>query len=81
VVRIIESTPTDLALPGCGEPQGLIITLLDPKQHAAIELICAYDERWKFELVIDEMDTHQRLPLALSAAASHWEYSCTCTGW
>jgi len=36
-------------------------TLFDPRLYPALDLACAYHERWEVELVIDEMDTHQRL--------------------
>jgi hypothetical protein len=62
LVRIIPYTLTDPALPGYGEPHRLITTLLDPEAYPAIELVCAYHERWECEIAIDEMDTHQRLP-------------------
>jgi len=61
LVRIIEYTLTDPALPGYGEDHRLITTLLDHKASPALDLACAYHERWESELVIDEMDTHQRL--------------------
>jgi hypothetical protein len=61
LVRIIEYTLTDPALPGYGEVHRLITTLLDHKAYPALDLVCAYHERWESELVIDEMDTHQRL--------------------
>jgi hypothetical protein len=61
LVRIIEYTLTDPALPGYGEDHRLITTLLDHKAYPALDLACAYHERWESELVIDEMDTHQRL--------------------
>jgi hypothetical protein len=61
LVRIIEYTLTDPALPGYGEVHRLITTLLDHKAYPALDLACAYHERWESELVIDEMDTHQRL--------------------
>jgi hypothetical protein len=60
-VRIIEYTLTDPALPGYGERHRLATTLLDPRLYPALELACAYHERWEVELVIDEIDTHQRL--------------------
>jgi hypothetical protein len=31
------------------------------QEAPALELICAYHERWEIELTIDEIDTHQRL--------------------
>lgn len=61
LVRIIEYTITDPALPHYGEIQRLLTTLLDPERYPALELVCAYHERWEIELAIDETDTHQRL--------------------
>jgi len=60
-VRIIEYTINDPALPGYGEKHRLITTLLDHEACPDLELVCAYHERWEIELVIDEVDTHQRL--------------------
>jgi len=60
VVRLIESTLTDPALPGCGEVHRLVSTLLDPSVASALELVCTDHERWEIELLIDETDTHQR---------------------
>ena len=61
LVRIIEYTLTDPALNGYGQKHRLVTTLLDPEYYPALELICLYHERWEIELVMDEMDTHQRL--------------------
>jgi hypothetical protein len=61
LVRIIEYTITDPNLPHSGEIHRLLTTLLDPQRYPALELACAYHERWEIELVIDETDTHQRL--------------------
>ena len=61
VVRVIEYTLTDPALPGYGETHRLMTSLLCPDQCPALDLVCAYHERWEFELAVDEMDTHQRL--------------------
>jgi hypothetical protein len=60
-VRIIEYTITQAMLPGYGEVHRLVTTLLDPEAYPALDLACAYHERWEIEMVIDEMDTHQRL--------------------
>jgi hypothetical protein len=60
-VRIIEYTITDPTLPGSGERHRLVTTLLDAETCPALDLVCAYHERWEIELVIDEVDTHQRL--------------------
>jgi hypothetical protein len=62
-VRVITYTLTDPALPGCGEEHRLLTTLLDPALAPALEVACAYHERWEAELTVDEQDTHQRLPL------------------
>jgi len=61
LVRIVEYTLTDPALPGYGERHRLVTTLLDHRAYPALDLACAYHERWEIELVIDEVDTHQRL--------------------
>jgi hypothetical protein len=61
VVRIITYTITDPALPGYGETHRLLTTLLEPEAYPAWDLACAYHERWEIEIVIDEIDTHQRL--------------------
>jgi hypothetical protein len=39
----------------------LLTTLLDEERYPAHDLIELYHERWEVELVIDELDTHQRL--------------------
>lgn len=51
----------DPALPGYGQVHRLLTTLRDAVRYPALELVCAYHERWEIELLIDEMDTHQRL--------------------
>jgi hypothetical protein len=61
LVRVITYTITDPALPGHGETYRVLTTLLDPCQAPAHELACAYHERSSIELVVDELDTHQRL--------------------
>lgn len=61
LVRIITYTINDPALPGYGEEHRLITTLLNPRLAPALEVACCYHERWEIELVIDEIDTHQRL--------------------
>lgn len=60
-VRVAEYTLTDPVLPGYGERHRLITTLMDHELAPALELVCAYHERWEVEIVVDEMDTHQRL--------------------
>jgi hypothetical protein len=61
LVRVISYTLTDPALPGHGETHRLVTSLLDPNCAPALDLACAYHERWEIELAVDEMDTHQRL--------------------
>lgn len=61
LVRIVTYTITDPALPGYGETHRLVTTLLNPRHAPAHDLACAYHERWEIEIVIDELDTHQRL--------------------
>jgi len=62
LVRVMEYTLTDPNRPGYGERHRLMTSLLDMEQCPALELVCAYHERWEVELVIDETDNHQRLP-------------------
>jgi hypothetical protein len=61
LVRVITYTITDPALPGYGEQHRVLTTLLNPRLAPAHDLACGYHERWEIELVIDEIDTHQRL--------------------
>src|SRR6266496_6077007 len=61
LVRVISYTITDPALPGYGESYRVITTVLNPRHAPAHDLACAYHERWEIEIVIDEIDTHQRL--------------------
>jgi hypothetical protein len=61
LVRIVEYTFSDPALPHYGEIHRLVTTLLEAGACPALDLVCAYHERWEVELVVDEIDTHQRL--------------------
>jgi len=61
LIRVIEYTFDDPALPGYGEPHGIITSVLEAHRAPALLLAQAYHERWELELAIDEMDTHQRL--------------------
>jgi Transposase DDE domain len=61
LVRVITYTITDPTLPGYGEEHRILTTLLNPRLAPAHAVACAYHERWEIELVIDEIDTHQRL--------------------
>jgi Insertion element 4 transposase N-terminal/Transposase DDE domain len=63
LVRIIEYTLTDPNRVGYGEVHRLMTSLLDPQRYPALELVLAYHERWEIELTIDELETHQRLPM------------------
>jgi hypothetical protein len=50
--------------PALGDPtvqHRIVTTLLDPQRYPAVDLVCTYHERWEIELVIDELDTHQRV--------------------
>ncbi len=60
-IRVIEYTFDDPARPGYQKLHRLLTTLLDPVLYPALDLIYLYHERWEIELVIDEIDTHQRL--------------------
>lgn len=61
LVRLVEYTLLDPHLDGYGQSYRLITSLLDPGIAPALEIACAYHERWEIELTIDEVDTHQRL--------------------
>jgi hypothetical protein len=61
LVRVMDYTFTDPALPGYGEPHRLMTSLLEAETAPALELVWAYHERWEIEVAIDEIDTHQRL--------------------
>ena len=41
-----------------GHPARLCVTLLDPDEYAATDLIALYHERWELEIAYDEMKTH-----------------------
>lgn len=62
LLRLIEYTITDPALPGYGQRRRLLTSLLDEIRFPARQLVLVYHERWEAELTIDETDTHQRLP-------------------
>lgn len=61
MVRIITYRYADPDKPGKVITARLLTTLLDAKQAPALELVTCYHERWEIELVIDEIDTHQRI--------------------
>jgi hypothetical protein len=60
-VRLVRYRVTDPALPGYGKVRALLVTLLDWEQAPALAVAQAYHERWEVEIVIDEIDSHQRL--------------------
>ena len=55
-VRIVEYT---VANRGGEETIRLVTSLLDPDEAPAIELAALYQQRWEFELALDEIQTHQ----------------------
>lgn len=61
-IRVIEYELTDPGRPGYGERRRLATSLLDADRYPATALVLTYHERWEIELVIDEVDTHQRQP-------------------
>jgi hypothetical protein len=58
---VIEYTFTDPGRAGYGERHRLITSLLAVEHSPALELMCAYHERWQIEVAIDAIDPHQRL--------------------
>jgi hypothetical protein len=61
LVRVIEYTFDDPGRSGYGQRHRLVTTLMESAACPALDLICAYHERWEIEVTIDEIDTHQRL--------------------
>ena len=59
IVRVISFTLDDPRRVGHGEEHRFITNLLDEKEYPALEMICAYHERWEEELTFDEQKTHQ----------------------
>jgi hypothetical protein len=59
VVRVIEYTLDDPQRTGHGQKHVLLTNLFDHETYPALELACAYHERWEEELVFDEQKTHQ----------------------
>jgi len=60
-VRIIEYTIADPDREGHGQLHRLITSLMDHKVAPALVLVKEYHQRWEVEIVIDEIDTHQRV--------------------
>jgi|SRR5215210_1841839 len=61
LVRVIEYTITDPQLAGYGERHRVVTSLLEAGSAPAQEVALAYHQRWEIEIVIDEIDSHQRL--------------------
>jgi Transposase DDE domain len=61
LVGVMIYTLTDPALPGYGQTHRLLTSRLDASRYPALELACAYHERWECENTVAEIDTHQRL--------------------
>lgn len=61
LVRVVAYELDDPQRPGHKVQSRLITTLLHPELYPALDLVCLYHERWEIEIVIDEIDTHQRL--------------------
>ena len=56
-VRVIEYTVDNRD--GATEVIKLLTTVLDPAQASAVELAALYQQRWEFELTLDEVEVHQ----------------------
>lgn len=61
LVRVITYRYEDPAKAGTFITARVLTTLVDEKTAPALDLVTCYHERWEIELVIDELDTHQRL--------------------
>ena len=59
-VRVVEYTIPDRG--GDGERIRVMTTVLDPAFAAAAELAALYQQRWEFELTLDEIEIHQMSP-------------------
>lgn len=56
-VRVVEYTLTNRD--DDAEPIRLLTTILDHELAPAVELAALYQQRWEFELTLDEIETHQ----------------------
>ena len=90
LLRIIEHTITEPALPGFGQVHRLATTVLDDKCCSALDLGYCYHERWEIELVIDEVDDHRRLarrplrslkPLGVTTNSTPYSSPIMRSGW
>jgi hypothetical protein len=60
LARLVRYTLDDPARPGHRAQHHLVTTLLNPVRAPALDLVCAYHDRWELELALDEIKTHQR---------------------
>jgi hypothetical protein len=60
-LRVVEYTIDDPTREGHGEKHRLITSILDPQVAPAQTLAVEYHQRWEIEIMIDELDTHQRV--------------------
>jgi hypothetical protein len=56
-IRVIEYTITNRD--GNAEVIKIMTTILDPDTATAVELAALYQQRWEFELTLDELEVHQ----------------------
>lgn len=56
-VRVVDYTVANRD--GTGETIRLLTTILNPDRATAVELAALYQQRWEFELTLDEIETHQ----------------------
>jgi IS4 transposase len=56
LVRVVEYQITDRPTT---EPYRLITTITDWRQALSGDLAAAYQQRWEFEIALDEIETHQ----------------------
>jgi hypothetical protein len=56
LMRLLEYTFTDPALPGSEQPRRLLTTLLDPQEAPAEALITLSHERWEIERIVAELE-------------------------
>lgn len=56
IVRVVEYRISDR---DTADPYRLITTITDPADTPAVELAACYQQRWEFEISLDEIETHQ----------------------
>jgi hypothetical protein len=62
-VRVIEYAITNRD--GAADTVTVMTSILDPTVASAAELAALYQQRWEFELTLDEVETHQMTPSRL----------------